>query len=350
MLVSLLTLVVTGCATGSPSGQRLVAASVPIEHKDRLSRIGLIEPAVPKHIVIGNPGRPSLGVLGLAFALAEHGVLGAVQGHRTSTFEQYNEASASEAQDEIQRRLAARLEAGLTAVGSAVRRLPRAPASGKGFLSAKEYLSAGGSVDAYLDVVVLEWGFVPAWDGTNSLWMPRVLADVRLVGADGKTVLFTRRLSNLMVDWRSGRFAVRAEHGFPTAKQVSDNAPAAFKGIEAAVTDLCGLCADALAVQASPLYIYRTSKGHQTFLSVEMDGKDLPLIEPKKGMALTVAPGPHTLRFGTASPTEISFTAEAGQGTYVKVDVHRNPFTGHLSGAIGQVPTPEGERAIRALK
>jgi hypothetical protein len=156
-------------------------AEIPLDRRATAAtkHIGLITLQFPPHpsIVLASTVGQSFGLVG---ALVDE----TMAAGREEVFETLAKEQAFDAKLEFETHLVAALAArGYTVTPVAVKRWKTAD-----FFA--DYSSDGHEpVDAYLDVVVLNWGYTAAGIGSSTPYRPRAIAIVRLVSAKDSSIL-----------------------------------------------------------------------------------------------------------------------------------------------------------------
>lgn len=143
-----------------------------------IQRIGLVTPRLPSRAMVNLANSPAKG-----FGAIGHIIHASVQGDREARFDVALQAKNFSAEDALVRSFTAALEAH----GYAVSLVPARRDKGD-FLQAYP-TDRGDKVDAYLDIVAQNYGYLAMDVGSDSPWRPSYQLRVRLVRASDASVL-----------------------------------------------------------------------------------------------------------------------------------------------------------------
>jgi hypothetical protein len=192
-------------------------------------------------------------------------------------------------------------------------------------LQPRQYRQLGFSVDAYLDLVVVEYGYIKIQLGEKRVYAPRILAEIKLVSNSGKEGFLSDRLSNLLTDSCHVVGGADPRHCFDSPKEVLDHPQQAIEGIRAATASISDLIAEAMTPHSSTLFVYGAPKSNLK-VDILVDGKPAAAISGSSCLSTTLPPGKHMLRTYVAdydyAPQEgearVELAVEEGKTYYVR--------------------------------
>lgn len=150
---------------------------IPFERTAQIKTIGVLSPGIPSgpSVVLASSVGQSFGLIG---ALVDAGM----ESNRESQFEGLMKTDHFVFGDTFKDSLTAQLkEQGYTVVD--------VPAERKSGDYVEKYPAAGGTADAYLDVVVVSYGYIASGIGADTPYRPFVVAKCRLLRASDSSVL-----------------------------------------------------------------------------------------------------------------------------------------------------------------
>ena len=170
------------------------------------------------------------------------------------------------------------------------------------FLPARDYKNLTNTVDAFLDLSIIEYGYVKAPWRFETLpekkYFPRILVLTRLVSKSNSTIFYTNGFANFEPRLGSTNGSISSQFRFSGINEMTLDPQRAIKGFQEATEQVAEKIGKRLVIHNSTVYVYRSARGQsQEYpLAIEIDGEPAPSLMSRHSIAQTLSPGKHTIR------------------------------------------------------